>query len=375
MNAPKSLLGGKTMVLGGDFQTLPVKKGTGKEELIAASIAESYLWWHFKICTLKENMRLLRSGLNDDQRSQSKFPNGFLMQSEKMSNTTIASLKAGQENCIVEARVYQKWISKSITDMKLLAFCCIQIEKQNNANMDINNIDYFNPLLKPGTVYRFSNFICETTKPYHQTLENNVSLKFGKITRFDILTGKEFEFLEHHFEFIAYNPLVSKVPYQDENSKMIYPVLINAIRSLSANCNILLEPSLRRHLRQHDVLTATPATHYYINPRIPEAEYAHTTFKEKYSLNPPLQISEYRFEDPEQGNTRNKQMLHTLEYILRVRLQSQLLEKIEIGTTHCVANAARVQHNKMGLTLVKTTKNKTRLPTEIERNKSKAATH
>ncbi|GKB75192.1 DNA helicase [Tanacetum coccineum] len=61
MDAPNLLFGGKTIILEGDFsQTLPVKKGAAKEELIAASIAESHLWWHFKICTLKENMRLLR---------------------------------------------------------------------------------------------------------------------------------------------------------------------------------------------------------------------------------------------------------------------------------------------------------------------------
>ncbi|GKF73820.1 DNA helicase, partial [Tanacetum coccineum] len=41
-------------------------------ELIHASIAESYLWWHFKICTLKENMRLLRSGLDNDEQRRSK---------------------------------------------------------------------------------------------------------------------------------------------------------------------------------------------------------------------------------------------------------------------------------------------------------------
>ncbi|GJZ17269.1 DNA helicase [Tanacetum coccineum] len=44
MNAPEILFGGKTVVLGGDFrQTLPVKKGDAIEELIHASIAESYL--------------------------------------------------------------------------------------------------------------------------------------------------------------------------------------------------------------------------------------------------------------------------------------------------------------------------------------------
>nr|GEZ33502.1 DNA helicase [Tanacetum cinerariifolium] len=57
---------GKTMVLGGDFQkTLPVKKGAAKEELIHVSVAEFYLWLHYNICKLKENMRLLRPGLSE----------------------------------------------------------------------------------------------------------------------------------------------------------------------------------------------------------------------------------------------------------------------------------------------------------------------
>ncbi|GJX35011.1 DNA helicase [Tanacetum coccineum] len=72
MDTPNILFGGKTIVLGGDFrQTLLVKKGAGKEELIAASIAESYLWCHFRICTLKENIRLQRFGLTSEERKRS----------------------------------------------------------------------------------------------------------------------------------------------------------------------------------------------------------------------------------------------------------------------------------------------------------------
>ncbi|GKC30423.1 DNA helicase [Tanacetum coccineum] len=43
-----------------------------KEELIAASIVESHLWWHFKICMLKANTRLLRSGLTNEERQRSE---------------------------------------------------------------------------------------------------------------------------------------------------------------------------------------------------------------------------------------------------------------------------------------------------------------
>ncbi|GJY27378.1 retrovirus-related pol polyprotein from transposon TNT 1-94 [Tanacetum coccineum] len=99
----------------------------------------------------------------------------------------------------LEAKVYRKWISKSIPDMRELAFCCILIDKDGDAiqaNMDINNIEHFNPRLKLGAAYRISRFIWQ-----------------------------EHQFSNHHFKFVSYNQLGSRVPYRGENSKMVYPVL------------------------------------------------------------------------------------------------------------------------------------------------------
>ncbi|GJZ17270.1 nucleic acid-binding, OB-fold protein [Tanacetum coccineum] len=279
------------------------------------------------------------SGITNYDASKCK-PGRRLMQrsSRKMSETTIASLKVGQENCVLEAKVYRKWISKSIPEMKQLAFCCILIDRQ--ANMDVNNIDYFDPLLKPRMAYRISNFICEKTKPYQQTLENKISLRFGKITTFEVLEGKESEFPEHQFEFTTYNQLPSRVPYRDEDSKMIYPILtdyLGCIRSISDIIPSRDANTVQKYRRKDDLakqfnkqeieklphpiiiavssyvqLSATPATHYYINPRIQEAADAYTMFKEKYNLNPPLQVSKYRYDDPKQEKTRNRQTLYTL---------------------------------------------------------------
>ena len=56
--------GGKTLLLGGDFrQILPVIPQGSKEDIINASLNSSYLWSHFKIFYLKENMRLSKNGL------------------------------------------------------------------------------------------------------------------------------------------------------------------------------------------------------------------------------------------------------------------------------------------------------------------------
>ena len=47
------------MVLGGDFrQILPVLPKGKRHNIVGASIKRSYLWQHFKILKLRENMQL-----------------------------------------------------------------------------------------------------------------------------------------------------------------------------------------------------------------------------------------------------------------------------------------------------------------------------
>ncbi|KAK9065378.1 hypothetical protein SSX86_016761 [Deinandra increscens subsp. villosa] len=61
--------GGKSVLLGGDFrQTLPIKKRAGKAKVIASSLPKSYMWPHFRIIKLTENMRLLRHGVSNEER-------------------------------------------------------------------------------------------------------------------------------------------------------------------------------------------------------------------------------------------------------------------------------------------------------------------
>ncbi|GJT88913.1 DNA helicase [Tanacetum coccineum] len=43
----------------------------------------------------------------------------------KMLETTIATLRLGQRNRTLEAKVYRKWILKSALDMREIAFCCM----------------------------------------------------------------------------------------------------------------------------------------------------------------------------------------------------------------------------------------------------------
>ena len=56
-------------MLGGDFrQTFPVKKNASKNEIIASSISESYLWQHLHVFFLKENMRLKQPNMTNSEK-------------------------------------------------------------------------------------------------------------------------------------------------------------------------------------------------------------------------------------------------------------------------------------------------------------------
>nr|GEW51330.1 DNA helicase [Tanacetum cinerariifolium] len=109
MNAPEAVFGGKAVILEGDFrQTLPVKKGAVKQDLIHASIAESYLWSHFKVCMLKQNMRLMRSDLSDEERERSKLFAQWLLEAgngeigcpDKDNDKDTFWITVAQEYCI-----------------------------------------------------------------------------------------------------------------------------------------------------------------------------------------------------------------------------------------------------------------------------------
>ena len=58
--------GGKTVVLGGDFQqTLPVLPNSSREDVINITLPRSYLWKHFHVLTLRTNMRLHQSTMEE----------------------------------------------------------------------------------------------------------------------------------------------------------------------------------------------------------------------------------------------------------------------------------------------------------------------
>ncbi|GKC54333.1 DNA helicase [Tanacetum coccineum] len=71
LSKPDAFFGGKTVMLGGDFrQTLPIKKGASRNEIVASSITKSYLWHHFTLHRLTKNMRLADENMDETQKEK-----------------------------------------------------------------------------------------------------------------------------------------------------------------------------------------------------------------------------------------------------------------------------------------------------------------
>nr|GFA15933.1 hypothetical protein [Tanacetum cinerariifolium] len=309
------------------------KKGAAKEELIHASIAESYLWLLFKFCTLKENMRLLRSGLGALHEKAIVYPK--IDTTDAMNAKILSSIEGVMKTYLSrdEAILMGKETSKTellypMEYLNIITFPSFSpYELQLKANMDVNNIDYFDPLLKPRTAYIISNFICEKTKPYQQTLENKISLRFRKITTFEVLTRKESEFPEHHFEFTAYNQLPSRVSYRDKDSKMIYLILTGCIRSISD-----ITPSGDANTGQK--------------------------YRRKVDIkNLDGNVVEFTMWD-DLAKQFKKEEIEKLPRLVIVTVSSCRVSKYKASET-------KLQHNKMELTPGKTMRNRTRQPTSI----------
>jgi hypothetical protein len=66
--ATDKILGGKIMVLGGDFrQILPIVPKGGQEDIISASLPRLHLWQHVTILRLHINMRLMATNSEEQQ--------------------------------------------------------------------------------------------------------------------------------------------------------------------------------------------------------------------------------------------------------------------------------------------------------------------
>ncbi|XP_022041801.2 ATP-dependent DNA helicase pif1-like [Helianthus annuus] len=71
LNRPHQPFGGQSILLGGDFrQTLPVIPKASKNVILSSSLPRSYLWRHFKVYKLTENMCFQSTNLDANHRAK-----------------------------------------------------------------------------------------------------------------------------------------------------------------------------------------------------------------------------------------------------------------------------------------------------------------
>ena len=139
-----------TIVLGGDFQQiLPVITTGEKEYIIDTTIRQSYLWPHFKILTLQENMKLKQHNISPVQKIKiPKFSNWLL----NISDGTFIEIKDPDNEDAT-------WIE--IPEKFLLHYDASPFKKithlvNNNLINNFDNVDYLkqfvNVALKNKTV-------------------------------------------------------------------------------------------------------------------------------------------------------------------------------------------------------------------------------
>ncbi|GJS87902.1 DNA helicase [Tanacetum coccineum] len=254
MDAPSLLFGVKTVVLGGDFrQTLPVKKGADKNELIAASIAtRSHLW---KICQLLLDVGNGEIGEPDEE-------DGSLQEKAIVcpKNATADAMNAKiLSNIEGESRTYLS------NDQATPIGRGIKIKQGLLLPNELPGIS---------AVRSINDVLPSRDASMAQKYRRKVDTKNveGKIIEFTMWDDMEKQFSKEE---------IQKLPPQ------------SSLLSALAENKIAIPQCAMTNIQ----LAATPATHYYINPWAPEAEYIYTVFKQKCNLNPPLQVSKYQFKD------------------------------------------------------------------------------
>ncbi|GJU24311.1 nucleic acid-binding, OB-fold protein, partial [Tanacetum coccineum] len=265
--------------------------------------------------------------------------------------TYILELSTTNYDKTIEAIVYRKWTSKTTKTRTPTKFCCILIDKEGypiQANMSLRDAEYFDQLLQLRKAYRFSGFSCEPTDKWERTLPTKTSLIFGRFLQVEEIPATEFP--EHYFNFAAYNELqdrltarnpiltdyighiraIGRIEKKGDAMSSRKTLRVIDIENLSGNvigCTLWNEMATNFDEREYNSmekpviiavsscyinryhglqLSGTSATHYYLDPNIPETRQIKALCPQLPNTGPMLEIVHQRYEDMEREKMRNR---------------------------------------------------------------------
>ncbi|PWA66851.1 hypothetical protein CTI12_AA323970 [Artemisia annua] len=195
----------------------------------------------------------------------------------------LMDLKPADLDKPLELKVYRKWTSKNVPDPNPTGLCFILLGRDGSAiqaNVQLWDMRQFDTKLQVGSCYRIERYGCKKTDNWQRTLNNPLTLLFGRYTQATPI--EEEGFPDHYFNFAAYNELGQRADTRDYT----------------------ITGGLQ--------LSATPATHYYLNPPVLAANHIRQVYDEMMVPAPPLQLPALDIQPMEQPLGRQITPLNVL---------------------------------------------------------------
>ncbi|PWA64669.1 helitron helicase-like domain-containing protein [Artemisia annua] len=188
-----------------------------------------------------------------------------------MEDVDIMNLKAGDLGKPLDLKVYRKWISKNIPDPSPTGICFMLLDKKGGAIQATGQLPDMRQLdmrLQLDGCYRIQGYGCKRTDNWQRTLDNKVTLLFGRYTQAAPIQDEGFP--QHYFNFAAYNEVCRRADTRE-------PILTGVIQ-----------------------LSSTPATAIYINPEVPEADHIEQAYNELLGSAPSILLQQVQRSDVEE---------------------------------------------------------------------------
>ncbi|PWA70993.1 DNA helicase Pif1-like protein [Artemisia annua] len=168
-------------------------------------------------------------------------------------------------------------------------FSCILLDKKGTAiqaNADMQEKERFERDLQINCVYRIQGFGFEKTDNWGKTLDNDMTLCFGKHTQVDLLTDDDYP--AHYFSFAAYNELGGRL----EKKNPILTDYIGYVHNVEKT-------------KEYGGATGNKI-------RLRNIGIRNLKYNQNNPTTPPLQLQTERSADWEQERSRNRVALGTL---------------------------------------------------------------
>ncbi|PWA57673.1 nucleic acid-binding, OB-fold protein [Artemisia annua] len=216
----------------------------------------------------------------------------------------IMNLKPEDLGKPLDLKVYRKWISKNIPDPSPTGICFMLLDKQGGAIQATGQLPDMRQLdtrLQLDGCYRIQGYGCKRTDNWQRTLDNKVTLLFGRYTQAAPIQDEGFP--KHYFNFAAYNEVCQRAdtrePILTGSGNVVMLTLWNELatgfpitRLEEMEQPVIIAASSCWAKRHAGViqLSSIPATAIYINPEVPQADYIEQVYKELMGSAPVTQL-------------------------------------------------------------------------------------